>query len=281
LLAAIGALAVLSGPIIVIGLQGAIARPEARKLDLALRGWPADQASLTVALMADIHLGNRAMDAGRLNSIVDDVNRARPDLVLIAGDFVVGHERRGAAEHAAGLQQPLSRLRAPLGVVAVLGNHDHWTDPEVVRSALAHAGITVLTNNSVRRGPLAIIGVDDAFSHHDDVAAAISSWKGIGGFPILLTHSPDLVHRLGRDIPLVMAGHTHCGQVVLPWIGPLVSRSPRQHWRTLYDPKYRCGVVHAVDRTVVVTAGLGSGTNPIRFGAPSDWWLIRVGSSHR
>ncbi|MEO7178921.1 MAG: metallophosphoesterase [Allosphingosinicella sp.] len=273
-----GALAVLAGLIIAIGLREAVAKPEVRRFDMALRGWPVDQKALTIALLSDIHLGNRAMDAQRLDSIVDDVNGARPDLVLIAGDFVVGHDSRGAAERAAGLEEPLSRLRAPMGVIAVLGNHDHWTAPEAVLGALARAGIVVLTNRAIRRGPLAVIGVDDAFSRHEDVAAALSSWKKVGGIPILLTHSPDLAHRLGPEIPLVMAGHTHCGQVVLPWIGPLFVRSPLQHWRPLYDPRYRCGLVRDAGRTVVITAGLGSGTSPVRLGAPPDWWLIRVGS---
>jgi predicted MPP superfamily phosphohydrolase len=221
------------------------------------------------------------MDGGRLNSIVDEVNQAHPDLVLIAGDFIVGHDSHGAAERAAGLEKPLSRFRAPLGVIAVLGNHDHWTSPEAVRNALSHAGVIVLTNRAVRRGPLAIIGIDDAFSHHDDIAAAMSSWKSAAtGVPIVLTHSPDLVPQLSAEIPLVLAGHTHCGQIVLPLTGPPLTRSPFQHWRRLYDPRYRCGVVRDGGRTVVVTGGLGSGTSPIRLGAPPDWWLIRVGSSH-
>jgi predicted MPP superfamily phosphohydrolase len=275
-----GALAMLGSLLVAFGLREAIAEPEMRRLDVALPGWPADQRPLTVALLSDIHLGNRAMDARRLNAIVDEVNGARPDLVLIAGDFIVGHDREGASERAAGLEKPLSRLRAPMGVVAVLGNHDHWTAPDAVRTALAGAGVTVLANRALRRGPLAVVGVDDAFSQHDDLAAAISSWKQVGGIPILFTHSPDLVHRLGRDIPLVLAGHTHCGQVVLPGIAPLLTRSPRQQWRALYDPRYRCGVVRDAGRTVIVTAGLGSGTNPIRLGAPPDWWLIRVGSPH-
>jgi predicted MPP superfamily phosphohydrolase len=271
-----GSLAILSSLLFALGLSGAIATPEVRRLDVRLPGWPHGQAPLRVALLADIHLGNRAMDAERLNSIIDSVNGTHPDLVLIAGDFIVGHDREGATVRAAQLQQPLSRLRAPMGVIAVLGNHDHWTDPGAVQSALIRAGISVLTNRAVRRGPLAVIGVDDAFSHHDDITAAISSWKRIGGTPILLTHTPDLVHRLGREVPLVMAGHTHCGQVVLPWIGPPVTRSPLQHWRTLYDPRYRCGVIRDFGRIVVVTAGLGSGTSPIRIGAPPDWWLIRL-----
>jgi predicted MPP superfamily phosphohydrolase len=98
-------------------------------MTLPLAGWPADTPPISVALLSDIHLGNLAMDGVRLSAIVDQVNAARPDLVLIAGDFTVGHDAVGAAERAAGLESPLSRLNARLGVVAVLGNHDHWTRP--------------------------------------------------------------------------------------------------------------------------------------------------------
>jgi uncharacterized protein len=135
----------------------------------------------------------------------------------------------------------------------------------------------VLGNEAVRRGPLAIIGVDDSFSGHDDVVAAAASWEKVGGIPLVLTHSPDAAHKLPGGLPLVLAGHTHCGQVVLPWLGPVLTRGPKQQWRPLYDPRYRCGVVREANRIVVVTAGLGSGTLPVRFGAPPDWWLVTVG----
>jgi predicted MPP superfamily phosphohydrolase len=278
LLRVVGAAAMSTALLIAVGLREAVADPEIRRIAVPLPGWPAGQRSLSIALLADIHLGNRAMDVRRLNGIVDQVNGARPDLILIAGDFLVGHDPGGAAERAAALRKPLARLRAPMGVIAVLGNHDHWTAPESVTNALAHAGVILLTNQAIRRGPLAIIGVDDVFSGHDDLGSALASWNGVGGIPLVLTHSPDLVHRLRADVPLVLAGHTHCGQVVVPGFGPLVVGSPRQRWRPLYDPRYRCGIIREGRRTIVVTAGLGSGTLPIRLGAPPDWWLIRVGA---
>ncbi len=172
---------------------------------------------------------------------------------------------------------PLARLRAPLGVIAVLGNHDHWTDPAAIRAALEKAGIIVLDNDAARRGPLAILGVGDAFSGHDDIARTMAAAARIGGLPVVLTHAPDLVHKLPTALPLILAGHTHCGQIVLPWIGPPIARSPFQHWKPLYDPRYRCGIVTDPGRQVIVTAGLGSGTAPIRIGAPPDWWLLTLG----
>jgi hypothetical protein len=271
------ALTLLASLFLIVGVREAISPPVERRLTVALPGWPSDARRLRIALLSDIHLGNYAMDAGRLRRIVGQVNAARPDLVLLAGDFVVGHEAAGAARRAAGLEAPLSRLNAPLGVVAVLGNHDHWTSPNEDRAALVRARIRVLGNEALRRGPLAILGVDDSFSGHDDVAATVASWKEIGGIPLVLTHSPDLAHKLSGDFPVVLAGHTHCGQVVLPWLGPVLTRAPKQQWRTLYDPRYRCGVVRDSNRIVVVTAGVGSGTSPVRLSAPPDWWLLTVG----
>ncbi len=266
---------------VVIGLRQAVSRPVERRLIIGLPNWPSDAPPFKIALLSDLHLGNRAMDAGRLRRIVGQVNAARPDLVLLAGDFVTGHDAAGAAERAAGLEAPLSHLDAPLGVIAILGNHDHWTSPDAVRAALVRAGISVLENESARRGPVAILGVDDAFSGHDDVAATISSWKNVGGIPLVLTHTPDLVHKLPREFSIVLAGHTHCGQVVLPWLGPVLTRGPKQRWRPLYDTRYRCGWVRDGNRLVVVTAGVGSGTSPIRFGAPPDWWLLELGPGGR
>lgn len=123
--------------------------------------------------------------------------------------------------------------------------------------------------------------MDDAYFGHDDAAAAIASWRRVDGFPVLLTHAPDLVHRLPRDLPLVLAGHTHCGQVVRPGWGPLLLHAPEADWRQLYDPRLRCGIIQQDGRTILVTAGLGSGTMPIRLGAPPDRWLITLRRGQR
>lgn len=262
-------------PIIVfLGLGNARADPVMRSLDVPMSNWPAGAQPLHVALLSDIHLGNRAMDIGRLNRIVAIVNAARPDLVLIAGDFLVGHDSASALHLAPELTAPLMRLRAPLGVVAVLGNHDYWGRPEAVRIALSKAGITVLENEAVRRGPLTIAGIGDRFSGHDDIARALASARLLGGAQIVLTHSPDVIPDLPLVFRVVLAAHTHCGQVVIPGYGPLINRSPLLHWRRLYDPHYVCGVVRDPGRLAIVTGGLGSGTFPLRLGAMPDWWLL-------
>lgn len=96
-----------------IGASNAVVKPIMRQAEVQLRGFPSGARALKVALLSDIHFGNRAMDAGRLVAIVEQVNAAHPDLVLLAGDFVTGHDEHGAAERAVGISALLARLRAP------------------------------------------------------------------------------------------------------------------------------------------------------------------------
>lgn len=145
----------------------------------------------------------------------------------------------------------------------------------MVRAALAHSGITVLENSSQQRGPVTVVGVADGFSGHANSAAALASARALGGIPIILSHTPNVVHGLQSLAPVVLAGHTHCGQIVIPGFGSIAGFSPRLQ-RSLYDPRYRCGIIRDTGRFVVVTAGLGAGTVPIRIAAPPDWWLLTL-----
>lgn len=250
------------------------ADPVVRPLQLNVAGWPEGAKPVTVALLSDIHIGSRSMDSARLARIADQVNAVHPDLVLIAGDFIYGHDPAEGARLSPGLTAPLARLRAPLGVVAVPGNHDHWTGVAPVRRALEAAGVTMLANQAVRRGPLKILGFDDSFSRHADVAATLRAAAGLGGVPVALTHSPGLIPRLPPGVNLLLAGHTHCGQVVFPLIGaPTDWPDPPKR---LYDPRYRCGVVRDPGRVTVVTAGLGTSGPALRLGAPPDIWLLTL-----
>lgn len=247
---------------------GARADPVVRRLAVGLPGWPEGAGPVRVLLWSDLHLGNLTTDADRLSRLVAQANALQPDLVVLAGDFIAGHERADAAV-APGLLA-LRGLQAP--AVAVLGNHDYWTDAGRVRRALAAAGVTVLANQAVRRGPLVVGGVDDMVNRRDDAVATIAAMRRLGGAPLLLSHSPDLAPTLPDDLPLLVAGHTHCGQIVLPLSGPPVEVS---------QPRYRCGVVREGRRLVVVTAGTGTSVLPLRFRAPPDWWLLTLSGGRR
>lgn len=252
-----------------IGYRNARADPVLRRVAITLPDWPAGAPPVTVALASDVHLGGSAMDDARLARLLDRIAAARPDLALFAGDFISGHDPQTAVRVAPGLGAAFRRLRPRLGTIAVLGNHDHGTDPRRVAAALSAAGVTMLENRAVVRGPLAIGGVGDDYTQHDRVVATAAQLRRLPGARLMLTHSPDIAPTLPRDVTLLLAGHTHCGQIMLPIRGAIAIPSR-------YGTRYRCGVIREGARTVIVTAGLGTSVVPLRFGAPPDVWLITL-----
>lgn len=249
------------------GYLNARADPVVRRAIVALPGWPQGAPPLRAILLSDMHVGGATMDTGRLARIVAQVEALKPDLVLIAGDFASGHDSAKVGHLAESLAL-LSALRPRLGVIATLGNHDHWTDPALIRHALERAGVTVLENQAVQRGPLAIGGAGDAYTRHQDMAKLAAAMRELAGARLMVTHSPDIAPLLPKEVILLLAGHTHCGQIVLPFYGPVAQ---------VAEPQYRCGIVHDRGHTIVVTAGLGTSTVPMRFGAPPDLWVLTLG----
>ncbi|ONF95816.1 putative metallophosphoesterase [Sphingomonas jeddahensis] len=244
--------------------------PIVRRATIALPDWPAGKPPVTVALASDIHVGGGAMDAARLRRMAARIAATRADLVVLAGDFIDGHEPRTARANAPVLTAALKHLRPPLGTIAVLGNHDNDSDPRAVAAALAAAGISVIENDAVTRGPLAVGVVGDSYSRHDDLPATLRAMRSVPGARLVVTHSPDIAPTLPDDTPLLLAGHTHCGQVVFPLVGALWIPSG-------LGERYRCGLIRDGTRTVVVGAGLGTSMLPIRLGAPPDLWLLTLG----
>ena len=243
------------------------ADPVVRTATLTLPGWPAGAKPIRAVLISDVHIGSPAMDAARLDRIVGQIDALKPDIVFIAGDMINGADADSAAAIGEKMVAPLSHLKAPLGVVAVLGNHDNWTGAAAVEDELRRAGITVLDNQAIVRGPLAIGGVGDRFSGHADLAATIAALRPLAGGRLFVTHSPDIVPLLPEG-SVLLAGHTHCGQVQL--FGWYPGHQP-------YNRRYRCGVIRDGSRTVVVTAGLGTSGPPVRLGVPPDLWLLTLG----
>ncbi len=252
------------------GYAEAVSEPRMRTARIDLPGWPEGAPRLRILLLSDLHVAGPDMPPERLSAILDRAAGARPDIVLIAGDFIsdkkLATRRYGLTEAVA----PLRRLHPRLGTFAVLGNHDHWRNAGEARRALSAAGVHVLDNDAVRVGPLALGGLDDAFTAHDRLAATLEAMRGLKGAKVLLSHSPDPFPDLPDDIELMVAGHTHCGQIRLPLIGAIATASH-------YGDRYACGLVREKGRVLVVGAGLGTSIAPLRIGAPPDYWLLDVG----
>ncbi len=247
----------------------ATADPVVRRLTITVPDWPATAPPMRLVLMSDLHVAGPETPPARLARVVEQVNALHPDLVLIAGDFVTEKRTAATLYGADAAIAPLAALRPQIGTLAVLGNHDHWLDSRAVHAALAKARITVLDNRAVRVGPLALGGVDDDSTHRADVVGTVAALGQRGGYAILLSHSPDIFPAVPDSVPLVLAGHTHCGQIVLLLYGPLATASR-------HGTRFFCGVMREGGKQLVVTAGIGTSILPFRLGAPADLWVIEL-----
>lgn len=226
---------------------------------------------IRLALISDTHMSGPDMPPERLARIVAQINAQRPDLIVLAGDFMSEDKPMATRYTAAESVAPFAALRAPMGVIAVLGNHDYHRDSEAqLGRSFAAMGITLLNNSAVRRGPLSIGGVEDLFHGHPDIKKTVAAIHERGGAGLLVSHNPDVFPQKDTaSIAVVLAGHTHCGQVKLPFVTSFWVPS-----RFYYDPS--CGVIRDHKRTMVVSGGAGTSRLPIRLHAPPEFWIVTL-----
>lgn len=244
--------------------------PVVKRLTIESTRLPAGSAPLTIAFLTDIHVAGPDMSPARLTRIVEQVNALKPDLVAITGDLI--SEKRVSTRHysAEEVVTPLGGLQATYGVVVVPGNHDHWFDWPGLSAQLArHSQITVLENEAAQMGPFAVAGVDDDFTGRADVEAVSAAARSLSGIRLWLSHSPDIFPSVPVGADLVVAGHTHCGQIAYPWGGSPATMSD-------FGEKYACGVSKLHGKTLVTSAGIGTSLLPVRLFTQPEIWLIEV-----
>jgi predicted MPP superfamily phosphohydrolase len=261
-----------------------------------MRRWPRD-FELTIAALADIHACDPWMGKKRIGSIVEQTNELGADVVVLLGDYVAGH--RFVAGHVSSREwsRALSGLTAPLGVHAILGNHDWWEDKSVQRSgqgppaskrALEAVGIPVYDNEVVRLNKAGrafwLAGLGDQLAYWpsrrlrpnhrigvDNLAGTLA--KVTDDAPvILLAHEPDVAARVPDRVALTLSGHTHGGQLRFFGWSPVVP--------SRYGNKYAYG--HVREKCdLIVSGGLGCSIVPVRFGVPPEIVLVTLRDSDR
>ena len=244
--------------------------PVVERLVVESPALPAGSPPVTIAFLTDIHVAGPDMTPGRLERIVAQVNALEPDLVAITGDLV--SEKRTATHvyEPAEIVAPLGGLKAPLGVVVVPGNHDHWFDwPGLAAELAKYPQITVLRNDARQFGPLAVAGLDDDYTEKADVEATTAAALPLSGPRVWLSHSPDVFPSIPVSADLVLAGHTHCGQIGYPWGGSPATMSE-------YGDLYACGVTREHGKVLVTSAGLGTSLLPIRLFTHPEVWVIEM-----
>ena len=234
--------------------------------------WPGPR-SLRIAVLADLHVGSPFNGIRRLRSTIDRTNAERPDLVCILGDLVIQGVIGGRFVPPEETAIELARLRAPAGVVAVLGNHDGWLDHDRVKRAIEHAGIRFVEETAVRldtpAGALWVAGIGDLWTAPHDLVAALSTVPADGSPVLLLTHNPDVFPDVPKRVTLTLAGHTHGGQVRLPFVGtPIVP--------SRFGQRYAAGHVVEGGRHLFVSTGIGTSILPVRFRVPPVVTLLTL-----
>ena len=260
--------------------------PAVRRYALTPEGWP-DGVRLRIGVIADIHACEPWMSAERIHGICLQMNALAPDLVVLLGDFSAGHRVVTGPVTAPQWGEAVAALNAPLGAVAVLGNHDWWHGPlpgmaggpAEIRAELKARRIPLLENDvlpvriggrlvwiaglgdqmALRVRPSEVRGVDDLHG----TLAKVTTPDPV----VLLAHEPFVFPMVPRRVALTLSGHTHGGQVNLPLVG--APASPTQ--------RYRYGHIVERGRHLIVSGGLGESGFPVRIGVPPELLIVELG----
>ncbi len=267
------------------------------KYSLRPAGWPAG-LRLKVAVVADVHACRPWMTSDEIADVVSATNAKTPDIILLLGDYTTSHRFTGDPEPKAAWAGALARLKAPLGVHAVLGNHDWWEDhavqrgkagPPAVGVALEAAGIPLYENHAIRLEKdghgFWLAGLGDQWAYYrgrrhrrgngrfgyrgvDDIETTLAGVTDQAPV-ILMAHEPDIFARKLERVALTVSGHTHGGQVQMFGFAPFVP--------SVYGSRYLYGHIREEGRDLIVSGGLGCSGLPVRFGRPPEVPIIELG----
>lgn len=262
------------GMLLLFFLWSVVIEPEMlviHRLEIHVSSWPEAFGPLTVAALSDIHAGSPHINAAKLETIVGRTNALKPDLVVLLGDYVIRDVFGGRFVEAEEIAKFLSKLKAPLGTIAILGNHDWWYNGPRVRHALEQNGIPVLENEPlpIRKDGMRIwlYGIADFWTRHPefDKLQQVPASDTV----VAITHNPDVFPDVPQRICLTLAGHTHGGQINLPLFG-------RPYVPSVYGQRYAAGLIQEDGHTLFVTTGIGTSIFPARFRVPPEIVLLTL-----
>ena len=264
---------------------------------LELPFWPAAVDGLRVGVMADLHAGAPHVPIAQVTRLVSWLNREEPDLIVLLGDYVCSPSVWREPVDPKDWSKALAQLRAPLGVHAILGNHEFWDDRAFQRAgagipsgrrALEDVGIPVYENDVVRLNkagqPFWLAGLGDQLAYLpmrrarrpggriglDDLSGTLD--KVTDDAPvILLAHEPDIAVNVPERVSLILSGHTHGGQVRLFGWSPLVPSE--------FGNRFAYGHVRE-QCDIIISGGLGCSIAPVRIGVPPEIVLVTLGGSN-
>ncbi len=254
--------------------------------EVTVKNWNPAFENLKIAMIGDIHGGSNHVTEEQIRRVVSTTNEQNPDIIALLGDYI-----SETADDSAQLKMPLETvvenlkgLKARYGVFVVLGNHDGVYGDAKVAAAFQNIGYTVLQNEvadiSANGQNLRVLGIKDqlkvqSWQGFSDELKSVLAKDGQRGNVIALEHSPDVIQyitggfSISPDLKILLAAHTHGGQVWLPVLGrPMVPSS--------YGQQYAYGHTRENDVDLFVTAGIGTSMLPFRFFVPPEIMIVTV-----
>jgi predicted MPP superfamily phosphohydrolase len=243
---------------------------EVTRTDVLIKGLPQGFEGFRIAQISDVH-HSRLVSIEEVRRVVELAQGTGADLIVLTGDYTTAYRR-----YIEPCAEALGDLRAPEGVWAVLGNHDHYTDPQLTMRALERAHINVLNNANtvIRRGGerLQLAGIDDWSWNGTDWPRALYGLDQKSP-TVLLSHQPRVLDVAESEkVSLILSGHTHGGQLKLPFIG-----APARFG--VEDFKYLRGLYEREGTQLYVSRGTGVIGLPLRFGVRPEIAVIRLRGS--
>lgn len=239
-------------------------------VSILLTGSGTNSATLRVAVIGDLHLSENPVSLSDFRSLISEVKTFNPDLIVFVGDYIENpRDIDNIKAHRENVVD-IIKLVDPIPNAIVLGNYESWTDPEEWSDTFTRVDLNVLENEisliETSKGLVCVRGFGDDYTGRYRYIDFPSICKNLPRLSI--THDPAAAFY--KDVSgLVIAGHTHCGQISFPIVGPL--------WVPSAAPsKGHCGLYEEDKRTVFVTSGVGTSILPLRYGAQSQWDLINI-----
>ena len=220
---------------------------------------------IKIVFASDFHI--KPHQQKRLEKVVNTINEQDADIVLSAGDYVSGHSEI-LTMPINKIAKGLGNIKSKYGFYTSLGNHDKYLGAERIRTALEEYNITVLNNENIKVNingkDIYIVGIQYKHKNKKLINKAL---KGAKEPIILLTHSPDEFYKIPENVNLILAGHTHGGQVVLPFIGAILTGS-------IYRDRFLYGLKELDGKKIITTRGIGVSILPLRFNCPPEIMVI-------
>lgn len=249
----------------ITGYREATRTPVVAAYDIVVPDWPAGQPPLRIVQLTDTHAGLPDMPLVRLRAVIAQANALEPDVIVLTGDYQSQKFLQRGHGNLDDVVRPFAALRSRLGTFAVRGNHDngYWSPAVIPRY-----GITYLQNSWADAGLVVIAGVDDFTNGRPHVGLALAGVPS-GKPVIMLMHEPDSFVEVPASVTLTLAGHTHGGQIVIPWIGaPWIG--------TAFGRAHRRGLYVEGGRRLIVSSGVGTTAIPVRLGVPPEIVVVTL-----